>query len=414
MWKGNMFHLDGWLSRIVTALDAARDDPAVLYAVDEANDLYRSGDAARSWQWIGRSPAPAVFKIVCGAKRRYVFLAAPSGAFRSITGGQSWSKLPLPADCGELTDLQLDRTNPNRLYAVTPQGVYRSIDFGEKWIGQRWEKVVPHVPPGRSVHLVLVQGHPTMLYGLVDGDVRSKRLDGGPWSPAVRIAYTEYIGMYPWLLVRPDKPSELLCCYKLDLRQLRREGLSKGALVGSLLSRSGDGGATWSYSQPNVMKSLREKGATFTLGKMLLEMFPHPIEAITFDAKELGTLYAATDKSFFVSRNGGRSWRELKDGLDIPKVRTIFTPAAGEVIYAGTPAGLYRLKRGQTHWQYANLRLQFEKNHRRDLGGAAYLDAYWRGRYFGFITDDEASQLPSKWKIPEKYRDRVPQPSEGR
>jgi hypothetical protein len=35
--------------------------------------------------------------------------------------------------------------------------------------------------------------------------------------------------------------------------------------------------------------------------------------------------------------------------------------------------------------------LQFEYNERRDLGGAAFIDAYWRGRYYGFIDDATAS-----------------------
>jgi len=409
LWKGNMFQLDGWLSRIVVALDAAKDDAAVLYAVDEAGDMYRSGDGAQSWTWIGQSPVAAPFKIVVGAKRRYVFLAAPSGAFRSITGGQSWTRLPLPADCGELTDLQLDQGNPNRLYVVTGNGVWRSIDFGEKWIGERWENLAPLVPPGNKVSLILAQGTPAMVYGLFDQEVRSKPLDGGAWSPPVRLSYTERVGMYPWLLARPGKPSDLACCYRIDLRRLKEEGIGKADVVGSLFSRSRDSGATWTYSQTAVMKRLRERGTALALATMLLEMFPHTIEAITYDGQQPETIYVVTDKSFYASRNDGRSWQEIKDGLDIPRVRTIFAPAAGDAIYAGTPAGLYRLKRGQTRWQFANLRLQFEKNKRVDLGGAAYLDAYWRGRYFGFISDQQATEPPSRWNIPEKYRDRVPQ-----
>jgi len=161
------------------------------------------------------------------------------------------------------------------------------------------------------------------------------------------------------------------------------------------------------------MKLLRERGTTAALGRLLLEMFPHSIDTITYDGQQPETIYVATDTSFYASRDDGRSWQEVKDGLDIPKVRTIFAPAAGDVIYAGTPAGLYRLKRGQTRWQFANLRLQFEKNKRVDLGGAAYLDAYWRGRYFGLISDQQAAEAPSRWNIPSQYRDRVPQRSQS-
>jgi len=192
----------------------------VLCAVDEAGDVYRSGDGAQSWTRIGQSPVAAPFKVVFGAKRRYVLLAAPSGAFRSVTGGQSWTRLPLPADCGELADLQLDQANPNRLYAVTHNGVWRSIDFGEKWIGERWENLTPLVPPGNKVSLTLAQGAAATVYGLFDQEIRSKALDGGPWSPPVRLGYTERVGMYPWLLARPGKPSDLACCYRVEFRRL--------------------------------------------------------------------------------------------------------------------------------------------------------------------------------------------------
>ncbi len=411
LWKGHLYRLDGWLSRIVVALDAAQDDPAVLYAAEEAGDLYRSGDGGRTWKWIGPSPVPAPLKIVCGAKRRLVFLATPAGAFRSTTGGQSWSRLPLPADCGELTDLQLDQANANRLYAVTRNAVYRSIDFGEKWTGERWENLTPQVPPGQNVRLILAQGEPGTVYGLFDDELRRKPLEGGPWGPPVRLAYEEYVGMYPWLLVRPGKPGDLICGYKLSLRNLKQEGMFSRDLVGTLLSRSGDGGANWTYSQASVMKMFREKGTYPVMAKLLMDTFPHPVEVVTYDAGEPSTLYAATEKGFYVSRDDGRTWKECHAGLDIPKVRTVFTPAAGDYVYAGTPAGLYRLKRGSARWEFAALRLQFEKNTRRDLGGAAYLDAYWRGRYFGFITDQQAAQEPSKWNIPPRYRDRVPQRS---
>jgi photosystem II stability/assembly factor-like uncharacterized protein len=408
MWKGHMYGLDGWLSRIVAALDAAKDDPMVLYAADESGDLYRSGDGARTWIWIGQSPAPRPFKIVCGAKRRYVYLATPTAAFRSITGGEQWAQLPLPADCGELTDMQLDQANPNRLYVVTRNAVYRSADFGEKWVGQRWENITPLVPPGHDVRLMLAQGSPRMIYGMFDHEFRSKPVDGAEWSQPIQLRYTEYVRMYPWILVRPGRPLDLIGGYRFEFRNLKEEGIFSGDIVGSLLSRSNDGGANWTYSQNSVMKMFREKGTYAVLGKLLSGLFPHFIETIAYDPQEPNTIYAATEKSFYVSADDGRNWKQVKDGLDIPKVKAIFTPTAGDSIYVGTPAGLYSLKRGPDRWQFANLRLQFEKNTRRDLGGAAYLDAYWMGRYFGFISDEQATQEPGKWTIRGRYQSVVP------
>jgi hypothetical protein len=83
-------------------------------------------------------------------------------------------------------------------------------------------------------------------------------------------------------------------------------------------------------------------------------------------------------------------------GLDIPLSKTVFTPRNSEWVFAGTPAGLYLSKDGGETWQEGHLVLQFVHNERRDLGGAAFIDAYWRGRYYGFIDAATANTPSSK------------------
>ncbi|HPC15718.1 MAG TPA: hypothetical protein P5318_05975 [Candidatus Hydrogenedentes bacterium] len=93
------------------------------------------------------------------------------------------------------------------------------------------------------------------------------------------------------------------------------------------------------------------------------------------------------------SGDGGKTWQLKADGLRIPRAVTVFTPENTDWVFAGTPAGLYLSKDGGEHWENGHLVLQFIKNTRRDLGGAAFIDAYWRGRYHGFI-DDATARAP--------------------
>ncbi len=389
-------------------MDASPADPTVIYAADTRMDLYRSGDGAKTWQWIGKSPASGLFKIVCGQKRRHVFLATPGAAFASTTGGASWTRLPLPNGVGTITDLQVDKTNPLRLYVVSDRGVYRSLDFGERWIGHRWECLTSIVPPPNETRLTLGQGKPSIVYGMFDGALRSLVLDGkAEWTPPVQLGIRRYVQRYPWLLVEPGKPEHVMTGYRLNFGDIDVE-FFKGRVTGSLLSRSTDAGRSWTYSEKSVMARLREHGMYKTMLKALADLVPHFLETVAYDPRDPETLYASSGGGLLVSQTGGKTWSKISEGLDIPKIETLFVPASGRWIYAGTLAGLYRLERGKREWEYANLRLQFEKNTRRDLGGAAYLDAYWRGRYFGFITDEQATQDPTKWNIPEKYRNRVP------
>ncbi len=74
---------------------------------------------------------------------------------------------------------------------------------------------------------------------------------------------------------------------------------------------------------------------------------------------------------------------------------TVFAPATTGWVFAGTPAGLFVSKDTGETWQPAHLVLQFTYNTRREIGGAAYVDAYWRGRYYGFI-DETAATDPRK------------------
>ena len=90
------------------------------------------------------------------------------------------------------------------------------------------------------------------------------------------------------------------------------------------------------------------------------------------------------------SEDHGATWTLKNNGLRIPHAVTVFTPENTDWVFAGTPAGLYLSKDGGETWEDGHLVLQFVKNVRRSLGGAAYIDAYWRGRYYGFITDETA------------------------
>ena len=73
-----------------------------------------------------------------------------------------------------------------------------------------------------------------------------------------------------------------------------------------------------------------------------------------------------------------------EEGFNIPLVRSLFVSRYSDWLFAGTPGGLYISKDGGETWQDGNLWLQFDKNTRRELGGASFIDAYCR-RLFSVI-----------------------------
>jgi hypothetical protein len=111
---------------------------------------------------------------------------------------------------------------------------------------------------------------------------------------------------------------------------------------------------------------------------------------LVVDAKGSGKFYAAADRG--VVRKVEGSWEKSEEGFNIPLVRSLFTSRYSDWVFAGTPGGLYISKDGGKTWQDGNLWLQFDGNTRRELGGASFIDAYWRARYRGFIDDETADK----------------------
>jgi hypothetical protein len=100
-----------------------------------------------------------------------------------------------------------------------------------------------------------------------------------------------------------------------------------------------------------------------------------------------------------LSEDGGENWQVSNSGLQVPVVRSVFASPESYVAYAGTPGGLYRSIDGGRTWKSSNLILTFRWNIRREVGSAGYLDAYWMARYHDFITEEQAREDPSSWKM---------------
>ena len=54
---------------------------------------------------------------------------------------------------------------------------------------------------------------------------------------------------------------------------------------------------------------------------------------------------------------------------------------------------MYQKRRDALQWEPSHLVMQWRRHERRELGGAAFITAYWRALYFGHI-DSETIHLP--------------------
>ncbi|KPK44026.1 MAG: hypothetical protein AMJ65_04130, partial [Phycisphaerae bacterium SG8_4] len=379
IWKANVLRPDGWHSRTVVDVAVSPEDAMVIFAVGAEGGLYQSRDGATTWQnWrpIDQSLHSPARKVVVGERSRILMTACDDGFYLTTTAGSSWQKMPIPLDGETPVDIEISPEDFSIIYAITNKNVYRSRDYGAEYLGQSWEKLTAELPVLGTPKFVIAHGSVPRLYAISERRLFTRRLDQQEWTRASDFGLGEYAQTYPWLAADPKDPERIWVGFKSGYGAL-------GPL--SILQESRDAGRTWSNGMSEIFQVLRDKGM---IGLVQLGVRSE-LNHLVADAKESGRFYAAADRG--VSVKSGAGWKTSEGGFNIPLVRSLFVSSYSDWIFAGTPAGLYISKDGGQTWQDGNLWLQFEKNTRRELGGASFIDAYWRARYYGFIDDKTAS-----------------------
>ena len=121
---------------------------------------------------------------------------------------------------------------------------------------------------------------------------------------------------------------------------------------------------------------------------LMRDIIPATLRSLAVDNRQEGLLWAQTEQGVMRLEPAQKRWQTAHEGLDIPIVYALFVPYGSKRVFCSTPAGLYVLEPGSNRWRSANLVLIFEDNKQREVGSADFLEAYWRGRYFGFLEDD--------------------------
>ena len=194
---------DGYFGGSIGAIALAPSNESVIYVGEGENSMrgnvsegldgmWKSTDEGRTWKNIGLKEARHIVRIIVHPKNPDIVWAAvmghlfgpneSRGVFKSIDGGQTWKKVLYVNPQTGASDLIIDPSNPEILYAGTwhlirtpyslesggeGSGLYKSIDGGETWNSIKSNKGFPKGVWGIT-GIAVAKSNPEKLYALIE------------------------------------------------------------------------------------------------------------------------------------------------------------------------------------------------------------------------------------------------------
>ncbi|EED33719.1 glycosyl hydrolase, BNR repeat [gamma proteobacterium NOR5-3] len=219
--------------------------------------MYRSTDGGRTWVKAGLEGTERINRIALHPTDPDIAYVSALGSlwndggdrgvYKTTDGGKSWTAiLSGPNERTGATDIKMDPSNPNKLFASLWQfrrwpyrfesggpgsGLYRSLDGGDSWNQLTEEDGIPEGDLGRSV-FAIAPSDPQRVYALVEAEdsalIRSD--DGGTSWHTVNDETNITIRPFYYTLLDVD-PKDPDTVYNVESR----------------VRRSIDGGKTFNY-----------------------------------------------------------------------------------------------------------------------------------------------------------------------
>jgi photosystem II stability/assembly factor-like uncharacterized protein len=283
----------------------------IIYVGTAALGVYKSSDGGGSWSALNDglqldANDPTSFLGVRAltfdpGNPSVIYAGTYRGVFKSSNGG-SWSALNVGLTNLGVNALAISAGNPSIIYAGTDGGVFKSTSGGASWSAANKGL--------RGINATAVAANPgnASVYAGTDSATFSSGDNGGSWVPN---------DFYP-LAIDPRNPNTIYAT-----RVAGRDGLSK----------SSDGGATWSSANTGLENSY--------------------VYALAIDHGNSQIIYAGTDGSLFKTANGGGSWSAIGDLSFLTSLA--IDPKNSQTLYAVAPdcysSPVYKSLDGGVTWK---------------------------------------------------------------
>ena len=267
-------------------------------SVSVGNGIYKSTDGGKNWQHLGLEKSERISSIQINPQNTdevYVGVlgalwgdSEDRGVYKTTDGGASWEKILYADPTTGCSDLAMDPSDPNTLYAAF------------------WEF-------RRTAYSFNSGGTQSALYKSTDGGKNWNKIHNGfPEGKLGRIA----------IAIAPSSPKILYSVIESE----QNEG--KG------LYRSDDGGATWEHRNKDFELAVR----------------PFYFSRIVVDPKNPDIVCKA-GLSGSISKDGGNTFRQIGSGVHADIHDYWFDVHDSNRIYLGCDGGVYRSWDGGTAWE---------------------------------------------------------------
>ena len=312
VWKSNDYGrtwnpiFDHEPTQSIGAIAVAASDPNIIYVgsgeglhrpdLSIGNGIYRSTDAGKTWTHLGLQDGYQIPALAVDPRDpNRVFAAVlghpygpndERGLFRSTDGGQSWQKVIYKDENTGASDVEIDPSNPDVIYASmwevregpwedgnevngTGGGLFKSTDGGNNW-----RPLTNGLPKDLSqIYVAVAPGDTKRLYATV-------ATAAGPLG-----VYRSDDAGENWSKITDDpRPSGRIGGGDLSIPRVDSKNPDTVYCASTVTMRSTDGGKTWSGfrgapggddyqnlwinpNDPNIILLVSDQGALVTVNK---------------------------------------------------------------------------------------------------------------------------------------------------
>ncbi|MBI4789506.1 MAG: AAA family ATPase [Chloroflexi bacterium] len=327
---------------------ALTDDGSALYAATDTG-VYASPDRGAHWARASEGLPEGARSQALAINARGFFVGTTQGLFRS-TDGVLWNAASGVVSGMLVRPILADPNQPDRLFAMTAQGLAKSSDAGATWT------LITNGPGDAQILSIAFGDGNSVFVGTARGVLKSD--DGATWQLLNTGLTSSSIFS---LILSPTTPDTLLAATRFGLEVSRDHGVTwrqaQGLTDPYILSLAVDPRApqilyagTWGSS----LFISQDSGATFTrLTANLANNAPIGSLAILHPTANATTIVAGTlGSSVYRSSNNGQTWTAQAAGLGSVARVTALAFAPPSTLYAGTDRGVFRVDPSNVNAQW--------------------------------------------------------------